>query len=144
MKAIPRNSFKSHNLKSKLAAYQKQVNPKLMGELKIGIENIIVKNKKYLLSGYSVKDLAKDLGTNTRYIAATIAQCYNMNYTSFVNINRINKAKKLLKDKSKNFLTIEEIGDMVGFSSRQTFYDAFRRFENMTPGEFKLKMLDKD
>ena len=35
--------------------------------------------------------------------------------------------------------TAEEIGLMVGFSSRQCFYTAFKRFYGMTPRHYRLQ-----
>ncbi len=122
-------------------AYQNRVNPKLMCELKAGIKFKIEKQKKYLLNSYSVKDLAQELGTNTRYVAATIARCFGMNFTSLKNFYRIRDAKILLTDKTRQSLTMEQIGDMVGFSSRQSFYEAFKKFENLPPHLYRIKMI---
>ncbi len=124
------------------AAYQNRVNPKLMLELKAGIIRKIEKQRKYLLNSYSVKDLAQDLGTNTRYVAATIARCFGMNFSMLKNFYRIKEAKRLLTDKTKLSLTIEQVGDMVGFSSRQSFYEAFKKFENLSPHQYRIKMIN--
>ena len=48
------------------------MNPKLMDEMKEKINRIIVMEKKYLDKDYSAKKLAEDLGTNTRYISASL------------------------------------------------------------------------
>ena len=71
--------------KEKDAAYRNLVSPQLMDELKEKILEIILLQKKYKDKNYSAKDLAVDLGTNTRYISAVVNVRFHMNYTSFVN-----------------------------------------------------------
>lgn len=123
----------------KEAAYRSLINPKQISELKIKIVNVIQKKKKYRDKDYSAKQLAEDLGTNTRYISATVQKCFDMNYTSFVNKCRVDAALLLLRDKRYKRQKIEEIGNMVGFSNRQSFYAAFYRFMGMTPKQYRMK-----
>ncbi len=127
------------NLNSnKEAAYRSMVNHKLMNELKGKIVTILQKKKKYKDKEYSAKQLAEDLGTNTRYVSAVVSVCFGMNYTSLVNKYRIENAKALLKDKRYRNLKMEEVSDMVGFSNRQSFYAAFYKFTGVTPRQYKL------
>lgn len=130
-------------LKDKEATYRSLVNPTLMDELKEKILNIIVMQKKYKDKDYSAKQLAEDLGTNTRYISAVVNVKFHMNYTSFVNKYRIEEAMSILVDKRYQDLRIEEVSDMVGFSNRQSFYASFYKFIGITPKEYRLQHLRK-
>ncbi len=58
--------------KEKMAAYRSLVSPQLMDELKEKILNIILIQQRYKDKNYSAKQLAEDLGTNTRYISAVV------------------------------------------------------------------------
>ena len=91
-----------------------------MDELKEKILNIILIQQRYKDKNYSAKQLAEDLGTNTRYISAVVNVRFHMNYTSFVNKFRIEEAMALLVDKRYQELNMEDISDMVGFSNRQS------------------------
>ena len=122
----------------KEAAYRALVSPKLMGQLKVRIVNILLKKKKYKDKDYSAKRLAEDLGTNTRYVSAVVNVCFDMNYTSLVNKYRIDNAKALLVDKRYRNLRMEEISDMCGFSNRQSFYAAFYKYTGVTPRRYKM------
>ncbi len=124
---------------SKDATYCTLVNPRLVRNLKAKIVNRIEKKKKYREKKYSAKNLAKDLGTNSRYISAVLNISFGMNYATFVNRYRIEESKLLLVDKDNEDLTMEEISDMVGFSNRQTFYASFYKFEGVTPRQYKLE-----
>lgn len=129
--------------KNKDAAYRNLVNPGLMDRLESQILDIIVKQKKYLDKDYSAKQLAADLDTNSRYISAVINVRFKMNYTSFVNKQRIKDAMALLASKDNKNLNMEEISDMVGFANRQSFYASFYRINQITPREYKLKEFAK-
>ena len=58
--------------KEKTAVYRSLINPQLMDELKGKILDTILVGKKYKDKNYSAKQLAADLGTNTRYISAVV------------------------------------------------------------------------
>jgi len=122
----------------KEAAYRALVSKRKVRELKEQIFDIICKQKKYRDKEYSAKRLAEDLNTNTRYISAVVSVCFGMNYTSFVNRQRINYAKTLLANKKFAKLRIDEVSDMSGFSNRQSFYAAFYKFTGITPRQYKV------
>ena len=129
--------------KEKMAAYRSLVSPQLMDELKEKILNIILIQQRYKDKNYSAKQLAEDLGTNTRYISAVVNVRFHMNYTSFVNKFRIEEAMALLVDKRYQDLNMEDISDMVGFSNRQSFYASFYRINGVTPRDYKMRHLSQ-
>lgn len=125
------------------AAYRSLVNPKLMNELKVKIYDTIVRKKMYRDKNFSARLLADELDTNTRYISAVVNVCFNMNYTSLVNKYRIEDAKTLLSDKRYDTLRMEDIGDMVGFSNRQSFYASFYKYTGKSPKQYRIEMANK-
>ncbi|GAA6528221.1 AraC family transcriptional regulator [Segatella asaccharophila] len=125
--------------KDREVAYRTLVSPNMMEELKQKILEVILIQKKYKDKDYSAKKLAKDLGTNTRYISAVVNVKFHMNYTSFVNKFRIEEAMSLLVDHRHNDLNMEDISDMVGFSNRQSFYASFYKINGCTPREYKMR-----
>jgi len=114
-----------------------------MDELKEKILNIVLMQKKYKEKGFSAKKLAEAVGTNTRYISAVVNVKFHMNYTSFVNQFRIEEAMSILVDKRYRDLTMEDVGAMVGFSNRQSFYAAFYKMKGITPRDYKARFLEK-
>ena len=129
--------------KEKTAVYRSLINPQLMDELKGKILDTILVGKKYKDKNYSAKQLAADLGTNTRYISAVVNVRFHMNYTSFINKFRIEEAMSLLTDKRYHDLNMEDISDMVGFSNRQSFYASFYKFNGITPRDYKMQKLEE-
>jgi len=127
--------------REKEARYRTLVNSAYMDELQQKILEIIVLKKKYLDKNYSARQLAIDLGTNTRYVSAVVNSRFHQNFTSFVNTYRINDAKTILSDRRQSKLTMEEVADLVGFANRQSFYGSFYRMLGMTPREYKMRKL---
>jgi len=125
--------------KDREANYRSLVSPQLMDELKEKILDVIVMQKKYKDHNYSAKQLAEDLGTNTRYISAVMNVRFHMNYTSFVNKYRIEEAMSILVDKRYQDLSIEDVSDMVGFANRQSFYASFYKIMGVTPKDYRLQ-----
>lgn len=121
----------------KIAAYRSKVDPMQIRELKVKIAGIIKRKKRYRDTGYSVMRLAEELGVDARYISAAMKIGFGMNYTSFVNKCRVDAALLLLRDKRYENLKMEEIGNMVGFLNRQSFYASFYKFTGMSPKQYK-------
>ena len=128
-------------IKEKKADYRSLVSPQMMDELQEKIMKIIVFDKKYRDKDQSAKQLAEDIGTNTRYISAVVNSRFHCNFTSFVNKYRIDDAMSILVDKRYQDLNVEEVGTMVGFSNRQSFYASFFRVLGMTPRDYRLQHL---
>ena len=135
--------YKITEIKEKKADYRSFLSPKMMDKMQEQIMNIIVFQKKYRDKDYSAKKLADEIGTNTRYISAVVNNRFHMNYTQFVNKQRIDEAMSVLVDKRYQDLRIEDVGDMVGFANRQSFYSSFYRFNGITPRQYRLDNLQK-
>ena len=129
--------------KEKTAAYRSLISPQLMDEFEEKILNLVFVQKKYRLRDYSAKKLAEDIGTNTRYISAVVNMRFHMNYKTYVNKCRVEEARSLLVDQRYQHLKMEEIGMMVGFSNRQSFYAAFFRFLGMPPCDYRHQHFEK-
>lgn len=100
------------------------------------IKSYIKDEGYYLLPTASLKDLAKSLGSNSNYISQIINANTNLNFNDFINQYRIEESKKRLLDKNYDHLTIEAIGNSVGFKSKATFYNAFKKHVEMSPKAF--------
>ena len=126
-------------IKEKPATYRSLVSPHMMDEMQEKIMKIIVFDKKYKDKDYSAKKLAEEIGTNTRYISAVVNTRFHCNFTSFINKYRIEEAMSLLVDKRYIDLNVADIGDMVGFANRQSFYASFYRILGITPLDYRIK-----
>ena len=131
-----------YNLREKRdkdAAYRTMIRAELADELYQKIVDIIIVKKKYKDPNFSSKDLAKILQTNTRYLSAVVNSRFGMNYSCLLNEYRIKEAQHKLVDKRFQEMTIEQIGQEVGFANRQSFYASFYRVVGETPNNYRRK-----
>ena len=123
----------------KNAAYRSLIRAELADELYERILNMIVIEKRYRNKDFSAKELAQELNTNTRYISAVINSRFNTNFSYLVNEYRIKEAMHRMTDKRYTDMTIEEIGTLVGFANRQSFYASFYRVMGETPNNYRKR-----
>ena len=123
----------------KNAAYRSLIRAELADELYERILNMIVIEKRYRNKDFSAKELAQELNTNTRYISAVINSRFNTNFSCLVNEFRIKEAMHRMTDKRYTDMTIEEIGTLVGFANRQSFYASFYRVMGETPNNYRKR-----
>ncbi len=128
-------------LKKCTADYHNILGDERKDELHDRIVEIIVDDKKYREKNYTASKLAAELGTNLRYISAVMTERFHTNFNGLVNKHRIEEAMMLLAGEEYRDMSITEIGEMVGFGTRQAFYASFFRFLNTTPREFRVKHL---
>ena len=128
-------------LKKCTADYHNILGDERKDELRDRIVEIIVDDKKYREKNNTASKLAAELGTNLRYISAVMTERFHTNFNGLVNKHRIEEAMTLLAGEEYRDKSITEIGEMVGFGTRQAFYASFFRFLNTTPREFRVKHL---
>jgi len=66
-----------------------------------------------------------------------------MPFTDFRNRWRVNHAKNLILEGKFNDLTLEAIGLLSGFTSRNTFLNAFKKAEGISPNAFLSEIKKK-
>ncbi|HEY5774299.1 MAG TPA: helix-turn-helix domain-containing protein [Chitinophagaceae bacterium] len=115
----PRNSNKFPELKEKLLQYMDS-------------------NKPYLKSDLKISELADSLAVPYYQLSQLINDEFLVNFYDFINKYRVEEAKKLLIEDTKNY-KILAIAYEVGFNSKATFNRVFKKFTDLTPSEFKEK-----
>ena len=106
-------------------------------ELKNAINDILIKKKKYRDPDFSAQRLAEEIGTNPFQLARDLKRIYGMSYSDIVLPLRIKDAKKELVNPKRAAYSVEDIGVLVGFGNKWSFYQAFRKYTGMTPKEWK-------
>ncbi len=98
------------------------------------IINHLEKSKAYLNPDYNLSDLAKDLNSSPAKVSQAINQELNKNFSDLINSYRIETAKQILVTESH--LSVEGVALNAGFSSRATFYRAFKKQTGVSPIEY--------
>jgi len=92
-------------------------------------------NELYKNPALKLKDVATAIEETPHALSEYLNNNAGMSFTAFVNEFRVNTAKEMLQ--SNDHLTIEAIGNECGFKSNSTFYAAFKKYQGMTPAQFK-------
>ncbi|WHH59070.1 helix-turn-helix domain-containing protein [Petroclostridium sp. X23] len=101
------------------------------------VEKILEYIDENLSSEISLNDIADYVGLSPTYVSKIFKDSMGKNYVDYLNASRIEKAKQLLKNTQ---LAVKEIGFRVGFNTIQTFMRTFKKYEGITPGQFRDKM----
>jgi len=101
------------------------------------IIELIEGEQLYKEMGLSVNEVADKLGSQTYLVSQAINSCLGKNFFELINRYRVEEAKILLKDPSKNHLSNVGIGFESGFNSKTSFNTSFKKYTGMTPSEFK-------
>ncbi len=101
------------------------------------VEDFVKSSKCYTNDKLTIIDVAEATNMHPKRISFAINSVKSLNFNNYINSFRIELAKELLKSEGTKNLSIEGIGFEAGFHSKTTFYSAFRRFEDMTPAQYK-------
>lgn len=107
--------------------------------------NLFKKEKSYLDSNLKAADLARLLGTNSKYLSTAVNEVYGNSISHFINRYRIEEAKHIIKS---NYLqkidkNLNEIWDSCGFNSNVHFYRTFKAITGLTPAEYQKSIIDE-
>ena len=104
---------------------------------KESIDAILIKGKGYLVPDFSAQQLAEQLGISIFSLSRMLKAIYGVSYSDIVHARRIQDATRYLKDKRFAPYSVDDIGMMVGFKNRQSFFTAFKKLTGMTPDKFR-------
>lgn len=113
-------------------------------ELMARIEETASRPETFCDPDFSLAELAKLVGSNTRYVSQAINETKGENFRSYINRFRIREARnRLTNDARYEHLTIQSIGESVGFRSVSNFNIAFKKMTGMTPSLYQKMTLEE-
>ena len=93
--------------------------------------------KLFLNPRLNIERMAEHIDVPYRDVSALINKYFQMNFNEFINLHRINEAKRLLADTQLFNLSINEIYTQAGFNSKSAFHRFFSRLVGVSPTEFR-------
>lgn len=91
-----------------------------------------------------IGDVASLLGVGPRTLSAVLKREGCGNFRSFVSDLRLAEAERLLRLRRYARFSAEQIGLMVGFASRQSFYPHFKEKYGCTPIEYRSRNINEN
>ncbi|MGE5350702.1 MAG: helix-turn-helix domain-containing protein [Acidobacteriota bacterium] len=124
------------NIKYKSSKLTKEEAEGLINKL----NSYIVLNKPYLKPDLTLNQLAGALDIPPRILSQIINEYFSHNFYDYINRLRIEESKQMLLDTSCK-KTVLEILYAVGFNNKSAYNIAFKRATNLTPTEYRKKMV---
>ena len=106
---------------------------------KEAIDRILVGEEAYQDPGFSAQGLAERLDVSPYKLSRILRSEYGSSYTELVHELRIGKACRCLRQKRFAPYSVDDIGAMVGFRNRQSFFTAFKKTTGTTPEQYRQK-----
>ena len=109
-----------------------------ISRLKSKLDNLFEIEKIFINPTLKIWDVSKMLGTNRTYVSKLINDKYNRNFCNHVNYYRIKHAKELIKNNPDT--TNNQVADLAGFGSLNSFYRAFKSLEGISVKQFREQL----
>ena len=85
----------------------------------------------------TVDAISRAFGYSRFYISKIFKEVTNVTITHYINASRVERAKSLIKNAN---LSVSEIAMQCGFMSQSYFSKVFKRFENVSPQEYRARI----
>jgi len=129
------NEISSQFEKSNTKIYNN--NPDLNLSIENNLNYLMDIEKVFVRKSLSLTELSELMKTNTSYLSNYFNKKLNTNFNDYLNAIRIKYACELFEEDKLQKKSLEQIADEVGFSSKRTFYSAFKKFTGLTPASFR-------
>jgi AraC-like DNA-binding protein len=104
------------------------------------IENQVIhcmaEHKPYIKSECNLYSFSKLIDVPTHHLAYYFREFKGQRFNDFRNKWRVDHAKSLIQEGKASEITLEAIGLLSGFSSRNAFITDFKKFEGESPGSY--------
>lgn len=111
-----------------------------MSEYTEAIRSAFDDEKMYLQPDLKLADVAKKINASPHLVSQLINQHYGHNFFDHINTLRIAEFKRRLAQPDVNTMTLLGIALESGFNSKSTFNAVFKKFEGITPLEYKKNL----
>lgn len=112
------------------------MNRERIAHVEIKLKNAFEQDKIFLQSGLMLEDIATHIAEPSHIISQVMNTSMQTNFYDLTSVFRVQEAKKMLLNGTLEKLSIQAIGEECGFSSKASFYRAFKKWVGKTPTEF--------
>lgn len=91
----------------------------------------------HLNKSLSLKEVANHVHLNPSYFSVLFKEQTNITFSEYLTRSRIQKAKNLLVTTD---LSVDQITELVGYSTAKYFIKIFKELEGVTPSKYKKKI----
>lgn len=103
------------------------------------LEDLMEKEALYRDPDISREKIAEQLDISSGYLTQLIKEQMDVSFTAFINQYRVKEVEKMLQDSSFEHFDVLSIGLEAGFKSKSAFYSTFKKFNGLTPTQYRQK-----
>jgi AraC-like DNA-binding protein len=104
------------------------------------METLLERKKSFLIEGYSVHDFSKDINIPAYQISKILGTLKGFGFVDYINQKRIRYCTAKLDEGAWSTFTLEAISFECGFSNRNTFTQAFIKFQGYSPSMYRRRL----
>lgn len=123
-----------YRMLDQLQAYQKEQGGALRKANKQWAKVMLEYVEQNYDKGISLAQMAEDLGLDESYLSKQFKEKVGVSFIQYVTKCRMDKAKELLSDPS---MKLKDIAELLGMGNVQSFIRTFKKYEGMTPGQYR-------
>lgn len=123
-------------IKARQAIESKSVDESQKNDLKEELEKLMKTEKLFLMSKIKLSDVADALGSNQTYISQVVNSNYGLNFNDYINSLRVQYFCQLIDNLEEKDIVIDAMYPQIGFTSKSTFYSAFKKFMGLSPVQY--------
>lgn len=86
----------------------------------------------------SMQDVARAMNYSDTHFCRLFKQCFQVNFSVYMNDFRVEKAKELLENTNHS---VKEVGVFCGYRDTSYFIRVFKRFTGATPSDYRIHKL---
>ena len=101
------------------------------------LETLCINERIYLDNTLDRVKVAEKLGISPNYISQLVNTITGDNFSTYINRYRVEAVKAMITDAEFDNYSLLAIGLESGFSSKTTFYTAFKKLTGMTPNMYR-------
>ena len=107
------------------------------------LERLMETEKVYRDADLSLQSLAEKLSVSSHVLSQVLNEKLNRNFSDFINWYRIEEAKRIFRIPKGAQKKIAAVAFDVGFNTIVAFYNAFKKYTDMTPAQYKKETGNK-
>jgi len=129
--------IQQYKQKKQIKYKDKKIDNSVAADLSDKINQLMTEELMHRNANLTLPMLAKKVGVSVPQLSQYLNDNLNISFNNFINQYRIKDAKQLLIAEPN--LTMENIAERCGYNSQSTFYNAFKKFEQITPAKYRQK-----
>lgn len=132
---LVKNIISEEKKSEQFVVHEKEYNEELLK-----LKKYMIEERPFLNPSLTIQDISTDTGIPVRDLSLLINHKLEQHFYDFINTYRIENAMAILKDVTKNKVTILEILYHVGFNSKSSFNTAFKKHTGSTPTFYRKNL----